>query len=148
MQQYCIWIVFYCIFALNFDNLMKSLLGLNPDVAGFWTSMLCAIHCSAIPLLIAFGAIGSNSWLHNHMFDWVIIGTGLVIAGYSLLGDYMNDHQNKMPIMMAFTGFVLLFVGMIEHHGIMLVFSVVGGLTVASSHIVNHRLSKSHQKHS
>jgi hypothetical protein len=118
---------------------MKNFLGLNADVAGFWTSMLCAVHCSAIPVLMSLGMIGSQSVSHNHTFDWIIIGLGLVIAGYSLVSDYAK-HKNKLPLGMAMTGFCFLFIGMIDHHGWMLVFSVIGGLLVASSHIVNHRV--------
>jgi uncharacterized membrane protein YfcA len=125
---------------------VKSFFGINPDIAGFWTSMLCAIHCSALPLLLAFGASGSLSWLHNHMLDWIIIGLGLIIAIYSLLGDYLNNHRHKLPLVMATMGFVSLFVGMIDHQGWMLVFSVCGGLMVASSHIVNHRLNQKQNK--
>lgn len=118
---------------------MKKIFKFNADVAGFWTSMLCAVHCSAIPILMSLGMIGGNSLAHNHTFDWIIIGLGLVIAGYSLVGDY-NKHKNKLPLVIALTGFVFLFIGMIDHHGWMLVFSVTGGLMVASSHIINHRV--------
>ena len=121
---------------------MKSIFNVNPDAAGFFTSLLCAIHCSAIPVMVSLGLVGSSSWLHNHMFDWVVIGTGVVIATYSLLGDYLKVHRNIMPLMMAVLGFAFSIIGMIEHHGWMLVFSVVGGLLVASSHIVNHRLGR------
>ncbi len=90
--------------------------------------------------MISLGLVGSSSWLHNHMFDWVVIGIGVVIASYSLLGDYLKLHKNLLPLTMAAIGFGFLMIGMIEHHGWMLVFSVLGGLLVASSHLVNHRL--------
>jgi hypothetical protein len=121
---------------------MKSIFNINPDAAGFFTSLLCAIHCSAIPVMISLGLVGSSSWLHNHMFDWVVIGIGVVIASYSLLGDYLKLHKNVLPLTMAAIGFGFLMIGMIEHHGWMLVFSVLGGLLVASSHLVNHRLGR------
>lgn len=121
---------------------MKSIFNINPDAAGFFTSLLCAIHCSAIPVMISLGLVGSSSWLHNHLFDWVVIGIGVVIASYSLLGDYIKFHRNLLPMAMAVLGFSFLMIGMIEHHGWMLLFSVAGGLLVASSHLVNHRLGK------
>jgi MerC mercury resistance protein len=120
---------------------VKSIFGINPDVAGFWTSLICAIHCSALPILIAFGSVGSHAWLHNHLFDWVIISIGIVIAAYSLMGDYLRGHKSALPLSIASVGFAFLLIGMIDHHGWMLVFSVTGGLMVASSHIVNHRLN-------
>jgi len=122
--------------------MIKSLFSINADTAGFFTSMLCAIHCSAVPVLISLGLLGSGTWLHNHMIDWVVIGFGVIIASYSLFGDFVRKHRNILPLVLALTGFIFLLIGMIEHHGWMLVFSVVGGLMVASAHLVNHRLGR------
>ena len=121
---------------------MRSIFNINPDSAGFFTSFLCAIHCSAVPVMISFGMVGTGSWLHNHLFDWVIIAIGIVIASYSLIGDYLKAHRNILPLLMAIAGFLCLLTGMVEHHGVMLVFSIVGGLTVASAHILNRRLGQ------
>ncbi|KXK37951.1 MAG: MerC domain-containing protein [Saprospiraceae bacterium] len=119
---------------------MKSFLNINPDAAGFFTSMLCAVHCSAVPVLISMGLLGSGSWLHNHAFDWIIIGIGVLIASYSLIGDFYKKHKNILPLAMAMLGFAMLIIGMIEHHGWMLGFSVVGGIIVALAHMYNHKL--------
>lgn len=119
---------------------MKSIFKVNPDTAGFFTSMLCAIHCSAVPVLISMGLLSSSTWLHNHMIDWVVIGTGILIASYSLIGDFIRKHRNYLPLIFASFGFMFLLLGMIDHHGWMLVFSVTGGLMVASAHMLNHRL--------
>ncbi len=121
---------------------MKLFNRFDSDAAGFITSMLCAIHCSAVPLFISMGLLSSKSWLHSHSFDWVVIALGIVIASYSLVGDYFRRHRNILPLLMAATGFVLLVIGMIEHHGWMLVFSVMGGVLVAVAHVVNHRLMR------
>lgn len=121
---------------------MKSIFNINADTAGFFTSMLCAIHCSAVPVLISLGLLGSSTWLHNHMIDWVVIGFGIIIASYSLLGDFIRKHRNILPLGMALTGFLFLLIGMVEHHGWMLLFSVAGGLMVASAHLINHRMRR------
>ena len=86
-------------------------LPINADTAGFFTSMLCAIHCSAVPVLISLGLLGSGTWLHNHMIDWVVIGFGIIIASYSLLGDFVRKHRNLLPLGMALTGFLFLLIG-------------------------------------
>jgi hypothetical protein len=126
---------------------MKKILGINADTAGFWTSLLCAIHCSALPILLALGQASQWAWLHNHAVDWIIIGIGIVIAAYSLLGDYRDDHQNPRPLIMAGVAFTFLMIGMIHHHGWMLVFSVSGGLLLATAHVINHRLTSAHRAH-
>ena len=121
---------------------MKSFFNLNADLAGFLTSLLCAIHCSAVPVMISLGALSSSTWLHNHAIDWVVIGTGIFIASYSLLGDFFRIHRSATPLLLAGIGFAFLILGMIEHHGWMLLFSVSGGLLVASAHVVNHKMSR------
>ncbi len=121
---------------------MKSFFNLNADLAGFLTSLLCAIHCSAVPVLISLGVLSSSTWLHNHAIDWVVIGTGVFIASYSLLGDFFRVHRKIIPLLLAAAGFVFLILGMIEHHGWMLILSVLGGLLVASAHLVNHKMSR------
>ena len=78
--------------------MIKSLFSINADTAGFFTSMLCAIHCSAVPVLISLGLLGSGTWLHNHMIDWVVIGFGVIIASYSLFGDFVRKHRNILPL--------------------------------------------------
>ncbi len=121
---------------------MKSLFKINADIAGFFTSMLCAIHCSAIPVFISLGLLSSSHWLHDHMVDWIVIGSGILIAGYSLVGDYIRGHRELKPLIIASIGFGFLFLGMIEHHGWMLMFSVLGGLMVAWAHILNMSLGR------
>ncbi len=120
---------------------MKSFFKINPDSAGFFTSMLCAIHCSAVPVLISMGLLSTSTWLHNHMIDWVVIGTGMMIASYSLVGDFIKKHKNFTPLIFASFGFIFLLLGMIDHQGWMLILSILGGLMVATAHIFNHRLS-------
>jgi MFS family permease len=123
--------------------MVRKFFNLNPDAAGFFASLLCAIHCSAIPIMISLGLMGSGSWLHNHLFDWIIIGFGFIMAGYAIVGDYFKKHRKILPLAIAATGFSFLLIGMIDHHGWMLIFSVLGGLLVASSHVLNWRYSQS-----
>lgn len=123
-------------------NVMNLFSRFTSDTAGFITSMLCAIHCSVVPVFISLGLLSSKSWLHSHSLDWMVIGLGVVIASYSLVGDYFRKHRNAAPVITALFGFCLLITGMIEHHGWMLVFSVLGGILVAMAHLINHRIGR------
>ena len=93
---------------------MKSFFKLHPDSAGFFTSMLCAIHCSAVPLLISTGLLSSSTWLHNHAIDWVVILTGIFIASYALVGDFIKKHRNYTPVLLGGVGFTFLLIGMMS----------------------------------
>lgn len=113
------------------------------DIAGILASSLCALHCAAVPMLIAFGIISGSHWLHNHLIDWLIISIGFIIAGYSLVRDFKTKHKSVVPVCIAGIGFTsLLFAMSDHHHGILhTFFSVTGGLTVAIAHFINIRKS-------
>lgn len=64
------------------------------------------------------------------------------MAGYAIVGDYVKKHRNIKPLILAVTGFIFLLVGMIDHHGWMLIFSVTGGIMVASSHVLNWKYTQ------
>ena len=115
----------------------------NLDLAGIFASSLCAVHCAAVPMLIAFGIISGSHWLHNHAIDWIIITIGIVIASYSLVKDFRFKHKSTTPLLVAGLGFTFLLLGMADHHhGILhTILSVCGGLTVALAHFINIRKS-------
>ena len=119
---------------------MKFLVRFSPDSAGFFTSMLCAIHCSVVPVMVSMGLLSSQTWLHSHVLDWLVIGLGLIIASYSLVGDFIKKHRNYLPLSVVASGFILLLTGMIDHDGWMVIFSVIGGMLVATAHLINYRL--------
>ena len=81
--------------------------------------------------------------MHNHAFDWVVIGLGIVIAAFSLVKDYLQKHRVITPLILGLLGFVLLIIGTVVHHGPFVIASVLGGLLVASAHVVNWKKSHS-----
>ncbi|MEE9438740.1 MAG: MerC domain-containing protein [Saprospiraceae bacterium] len=117
--------------------MINRFFSLNSDFAGAITAAVCAIHCSIFPILLSFGFISSAG--HNHIFDWVFISIGIVIAGYTLVKDYNRNHKNKKPLIIAITGFSLLIFG-IETH-VSPILNVSGGLLIILSHYYNYKYS-------
>lgn len=111
----------------------KKLFGLNADFMGMLSSSLCAVHCMAVPLLSSFGL--STVGHHNHVFDFVLLALGIIFAGFSLLKDYFK-HRSLLPLGVGTIGFVVLFVGITQHISMV---SVLGGVLIAYSHILNYR---------
>lgn len=110
----------------------------NIDLTGFIVSFLCAIHCAVFPILISLGLL-SSTVMDNHMlFEWFIIGLSAVIASWSVIRSYFTKHKNIIPTLMVVLGFVLLIIDHGFHiHSWLL---VVGGLLIASAHILNWRI--------
>jgi len=120
--------------------MISRFFGFNFDFAGAITASLCAVHCTIFPVLLSLG-LTSNS-THNHTFDFAMMSVGVLIAGYSLVRDYMKTHKNPQPLFLALAGFATLFIG-IETHGELFILNIIGGIMIVGSHLLNWRLSHS-----
>ena len=119
---------------------MNKFFSLNIDFIGFVASFLCAIHCTAIPIVFSFGLIDMADMTHNHTFDFFIVGLGVIIASLSIIRDFLK-HKIKLPITVAFIGISLLAIGLLGHHSSHELMSVFGGILLASSHFINWRIN-------
>lgn len=116
---------------------MSSLFKINLDFAGFAASLICALHCIAIPIVLSLGLVNSSHFLHNHYFDTAIIAIGIVIASMSLLSDF-KIHKSKLPLGLIAFGFTILIIGLKLGHDLPhVLMSVVGSGFVATAHYIN-----------
>ena len=110
---------------------------INLDFAGLTASVICALHCIAVPIILSLGVANSSHLMHDHSFDIVVIALGIVIATFSLLGDF-KKHRSLLPIMLVILGFSILTTGILMGHDTFHVFmSVIGSSFVASAHYIN-----------
>lgn len=121
---------------------MHKFFNLNLDLLGMITSGICAIHCFSMPFMFSFGLIGSSGLTHNHTFDIVLVCAGILIAGISLYGDF-KKHAQILPIRLGMVGIGFLLFGLLGHHPLLSIFSVLGGVTLAFAHLVNWRIERS-----
>lgn len=116
------------------------------DRFGATASFLCAIHCAALPFVIALLPVLGLSFLADHRFEAGFVGFACVLATVALVSGYRR-HRRRLPLMLAVPGLVLLVLGVtFLHGGSLLVHSVLvtcGGLLVASAHFVNLRVDHS-----
>lgn len=121
---------------------MSFLYKLNLDFAGVTASVICAIHCMAVPVILSLGIVNSSHWIHNHGIDMAVIATGIIIAALSLVSDY-KKHKSLIPLITIIIGFGLLCYGLLEkNHDTHLWWSLAGSLCVISAHLINWSKSK------
>jgi len=111
------------------------------DKVGMWLSGVCAIHCSVLPIMLAFGVGSSLGWMLSHEFEMIILIISLCVASYSLIEGYIKVHRNAKVILLAILGFALLVIGheiTIQYLGATL--STLGGVSILISHFINFRL--------
>ena len=115
----------------------------NMDVWGTATSLICAIHCAILPLILSFGYIKSTSLIISPLFELFFLGLTSIFVYLSILKPYLSNGHNPTSFYLAVAGFLLI----IAHHflPVQTPFTIVlGGLFIAFSHILNMFLLKKH----
>lgn len=133
------------------------------DRAGTCASSLCAVHCCAMPFLIGILPVLGVGFLATSWFEWFMIAVAGLLGGYGAVSGF-RTHQKSTAVLLFATGILMLISNRIVHaatsteaccalhdvsqEGIPLQVlpSVVGGVLVASSHIVNQYLCKNCEK--
>ncbi len=122
-------------------NQLKNFIGLHADFAGFLSSMICAVHCSVLPIFLSFGLASGLAWMQNPIVEVVLIGLSLCIAVLALYRGYKHHHASS-AIYLVIVGFLVFILGL-QFDGIVeMILTTVGGLTIATAHVLNWRLSK------
>jgi hypothetical protein len=115
----------------------------NLDKFGVMTSMLCAIHCSVLPIISSLLPLSGLSFFEKPEVEFGFIGMSLLIALYSLVPSYLKVHKSKTPSLIVLFGFGLIAFG---HLAGMEAFeaytSTIGALSIAFAHILNISLLK------
>jgi len=113
----------------------------NMDFWGTTTSLICAVHCALVPLILSFGYVKSTSLIINPLFEFFFLGLTFIFVYLSIIKPYMRNGQNPSSFYLAIMGFVLI----ILHHFLPAqtpLTIVSAGLFIASSHILNMYLLK------
>ena len=117
------------------------------DRLGATASFLCAVHCAALPLVIAtLPAIGLG-FLANHRFEHGFVAFASVLALTTLIVGFRRHHRFR-AFWFLVPGILLLAAGMIVDfessataHAVLV---AMGGTLVAVSHLTNLRLAHGH----
>ena len=118
------------------------------DRIGAGGSLICAIHCALLPLLIAvLPSIGIAGWLGDG-FEWgfVVFATGLGL--FSLAVGYRR-HGSVRALSMLIPGLLALWTGLMYdplHHALVphAIAMTFGGTLVGLAHLANLRLNHGH----
>jgi hypothetical protein len=113
------------------------------DRVGMAGSLLCAVHCALLPVLIAaLPALGLGG------FDLIDLDQGFTVfatlLGVTTLGVGFRRHRAFRPWFVLLPGLAAVWIGSFttlhDHSLAHVVTMVVGGLAIASAHLINLRL--------
>lgn len=125
---------------------------LNWDALGIGTSILCAIHCALLPVLMGSLPVFGVNIIHNLAFEWTMIAIAFAVGSYSLFHGYIKHHRSLLPIVIFSIGFIFLLLKQFFAE-FEITFLIIAVTLIISAHFYNYRLchrskcSSPHHKH-
>lgn len=116
------------------------------DWLGAGASFVCALHCAALPILLALTPFVSTHWLASHTFDTWAVSIALVF-GAAVIGAAYCTHRWRMTLALYVSAALLMMAGAFFVHEPDLLHAsllATGGILLASAHVVNRRSARRH----
>lgn len=112
------------------------------DQLGMCTSVLCMIHCMAMPLLLILGMDTLLWWTENEAFELTLIGLSLLIGSISFVGGYKRHKQHFVPVLFI-AGVLLMINGeSVGQEWLHISLSVGGAAIIIYAHFNNYQLRR------
>ena len=117
---------------------------------GLWASVICAIHCTVLPLLMVVIPTTGVYLFINETFEYGLLGLSFLFNIANLCFGYKQHRSNKAVAVLA-VGLFIFFIGRLMHHhshhnefhfDLFNIFMVAGGLLMALSSLINDKLCK------
>jgi hypothetical protein len=114
-------------------------LKINWDALGIGASLVCAIHCALLPLVLTSLPLFGINIINNSAFEFFMIFLAFCIGSYALWHGYQKHHRRIHPILLFTAGISLLLAKQYWHHYqlFILPFAVI---FMVSAHVANFRL--------
>lgn len=119
------------------------------DRAGATLSLVCAVHCLAMPALLAAFPVLSNYFLFGESLEFGLSLSMCLIATGSVVWGYLA-HRKKKVLGLLILGITIFILAKTVLSGNGEVAGMVGaGLLLAATHVINSHYSKqcSHEAH-
>jgi hypothetical protein len=106
---------------------------------GLSLSVLCSIHCLAMPFVVAFLPV-SGGLFNNPVIEVVLLGSSILLASYTIIRDFRHLHRNYGSLVLLGIGIVLLLVSSANHtHDKINLFAPMAGLFIFGAYLLNWR---------
>ena len=114
---------------------------INWDALGVTTSVLCAIHCAVLPLVVASLPVLGINIIHHPGFEFGMIALAFLIGIRALWHGFRRHHQRVAPLLLFGGGMIFLIAKQVWHSYelALLPFAVAG---IVAAHVANYRFSR------
>jgi hypothetical protein len=110
---------------------------LNYDKLGIATSILCAIHCTLLPLFISSLSLWGFEILENKAIEYSMIAITFVLGIFSLWHGYRHHHHQRMPLLLFGTGFICLVMNQVLAEQYIFVLIPLAAICIILAHVMN-----------
>lgn len=116
---------------------------LRLDTIGAMASLLCAVHCALMPLIVSFLPLIGLGFLSDSRIEWLLLLAALALGLKSLWPTYRYWHYKPQPLWLLACGAIVLFsTRLFLPHGSPreAPLTVIGALFLVSAHLYNRSL--------
>ena len=117
----------------------------NWDKFGIGATVLCAIHCLALPLILPFLAAMKLGFVSTPAFEGIMVILAISIGLYSVGSGYLKSHRQWYPLLILGLGILILLASNATglDHDIEHIMIAIGSLGIVVAHLLNWRLCQS-----
>ena len=102
-------------------------------------SLLCAIHCMAMPILIATVSFAGMQFISDPFYEVLIILSSILLAVFALFSSYTN-HKNFNPMIVFGLSLFLVLPGLVIHnHNLVAMGSIISAVALFYNWQVNRK---------
>jgi len=118
--------------------MIKQFIRLHIDFIGFSASLLCALHCAALPFILSLTPLAGLRFMDDPLIENGIILLSFAIATYALIHGYRKHHRKVLPLIIVVIGFGLIGAGhFIGGELLEVILSSCGAMAIAVAHLIN-----------
>ena len=111
------------------------------DIIALSSSLICAVHCVAAPIVLSLTTFSSMHFLANPIIEMIFIGLGLVFVLTSLWPSYHKIHRKLKPLQLATLGFIFIGLGRLHFTDLWEISNtIIGTILVSLAHYYNWKL--------
>ena len=107
------------------------------DWLGAWAAFVCALHCAALPVLLALAPLAGAHWLASHAFDQWAVSIALVFGAAVIGAAYCTHRWRRVLALYAGSASLMIFGAFLIHDPAWLHASLLssGGAMLALAHV-------------
>lgn len=114
---------------------------INWEAIGISASLICAIHCALMPLLLTSLPLFGVNLIENLWIEFSLLGIAFIVGLFSLWHGYRRHHHRVITLILFSFGIVLFLTHQLIHIAYSgLIFILPGVIAILLAHYLNFRL--------